>query len=280
MSSTTLGLAMRISVLITASFTVASCAMAPTPPTSPSEVPEIRKGTGYLTGYLTQLEMPRSDQFLPEAPRSQAPGSSDEIGARAAFATRGQPRWVLAASDADLKFPAAARVFSCALGFEPDAIRTPHLYMLLRRSMADAGLSTYAAKNRYNRVRPFVALKELSCTPQEEDFLSKDGSYPSGHAAVGWAWALILSDLAPMRREALLRRGYAFGQSRVSCGVHWQSDVDAGRVVGAASVTVIRQNSVFRAQLELARREVATLPVSGENSLPHCAEESSTLVNF
>ncbi len=270
----------RTSVWIATALSVASCAIAPPPPVSPSDVPEIRKGTGYLTGYLTQQEMPRSDQFLPEAPRAAAPGSTDEIGARLAFATRGQPRWLLAANDADLKFPAAARVFSCALGFEPDPTRTPHLYMLLRRSMADAGLSTYAAKNRYNRVRPFVALNEQSCTPREEVFLSKDGSYPSGHAAAGWAWALILSDLAPARREALLRRGYAFGQSRVACGVHWQSDVDAGRVVGAAAATVIRQNSIFQAQFDLARREVAAMQVSGGSPLPHCVEESSALTNF
>ena len=32
---------------------------------------------------------------------------------------------------------------------------TPHLYMLLRRTLTDAGLSTYAAKNHYHRGRDY-----------------------------------------------------------------------------------------------------------------------------
>ena len=36
---------------------------------------------------------------------------------------------------------------------------TPNLNMLLRRTLTDAGLATYKAKNHYQRTRPFVALK-------------------------------------------------------------------------------------------------------------------------
>ncbi len=34
------------------------------------------------------------------------------------------------------------------------------------------------------------------CTPEDEEKLRKDGSYPSGHTALGWAWALILTEIA------------------------------------------------------------------------------------
>jgi len=34
------------------------------------------------------------------------------------------------------------------------------------------------------------------------------------------------------------------------CGVHWQSDVDAGRLIGAAVVARLHADPVFRVQLD------------------------------
>ena len=259
---------------------LSACATAPVPPSSAAAVPEVQKGSGYLIGYLAPEALPRSEAFLPEAPKAVTPGSGDDLAARAAFAGRGQPRWQQARADAELKFPAAARAFACALGFEPSEAETPHLVMLLRRTMADAGLSTSTAKKRYSRERPFMLMREASCTPEEEAHLSHDGSYPSGHSAIGWAWALVLSEAAPMRREAVLRRGVAFGQSRVACGVHWQSDVDAGRVVGSAAVSALRGNAVFEAQMAQAQKEVAARLAVSPTQPAHCAAEAAALKNF
>jgi len=154
---------------------------------------------------------------------------------------------------------------------------TPHLNMLLRRSLVDAGLATYAAKDHYQRTRPFVVHKETTCTPAEEAMLSKDGSYPSGHSAVGWAAALILVQIAPERTDAILARGYAFGQSRVVCNVHWQSDVDAGRVMASAAVARLQSDPVFRKQLRLARAEVADARARGLKPTRDCAAEAAAL---
>ncbi len=252
---------------------------AAVPPTTLEAVGELRAGSGYARGYFPREALPRSDVFLPPAPETVLPGSTDDLNARAALAARDSARWTQAARDAELKFPQASGHFACALGIQPSAQTTPHLVMLLRRTLADAGLATYAAKDRYARPRPFVALRERSCTPQEEAMLSRDGAYPSGHASLGWAWALVLSDLAPDRRDALLRRGYAYGQSRVACGVHWQSDVEAGRVVGASVALALQSEPVFRAQAELARREIAALRASGQGAAAAqaCAAEAAAL---
>lgn len=108
--------------------------------------------------------------------------------------------------------------------------------MLLQRILADARLSTYTEKNQYQRTRPFVVNKEPTCTLDEEEHLMKDGSYPSGQTAIGWAWALILSEIAPEQTDAILVRGRAFGQSRVVCNVIWHSDVVERRFMRAAAV--------------------------------------------
>ena len=65
---------------------------------------------------------------------------------------------------------------------------TPHLYTLMQRTLTDAGGSTYAGKNAYNRTRPFVAHDEGTCRKDMEPLLRTDGSWPSGHSAAGWAW--------------------------------------------------------------------------------------------
>ena len=248
------------------------------PPTSPEAVGEYRAGSGYLNGYLNPKQLPDSLALLPPPP---AAGSAQQAADLDTFkrtrALRDTPRWALAAKDANLKFPAAASTFECALQVPISQEATPNLNMLLRRTLLDAGLATYAAKNKYNRERPFVAEKQATCTPAEEAMLSKDGSYPSGHASLGWAWALVLVQAAPQRTDAVLQRGYAFGQSRVICGVHWQSDVDAGRLIGAATVARLQSDDTFKAQVALARDEIAQAQAKGLKPSGDCAAEAAAL---
>jgi acid phosphatase (class A) len=153
----------------------------------------------------------------------------------------------------------------------------PHLYMLLRRTLVDTGLSTYAAKDHYNRTRPFVVNKESTCTPDEEKFLITNGSYPSGHAAFGWAWALVLSEISPEQADAILARGRAFGESRLICNVHWQSDVVEGRFMGAGTVARLHADPAFRADLEAAKAELAAVRAKGLKPLRDCAAEAAAL---
>ncbi len=195
----------------------------------PAAVPEIRPGI--LKGYLPSEALPNSLALIPPPPAEDSAALAlDEKVSRKSLALRGTPRWNLAADDANLMFPQAAGTFSCALGIPITEQDTPHLYMLMRRTLADAGLSTYTAKNQYQRKRPFMVNKEPTCTPDEEAHLMKDGSYPSGHTAIGWAWALILSEIAPERADAIFARGRAFGESRAVCNVHWHSNVVEGRL--------------------------------------------------
>jgi acid phosphatase (class A) len=105
----------------------------------------------------------------------------------------------------------------------------------------------------------------------------KPDSYPSGHASIGWAWALTLAQLDPERANAIFQRGLAFGQGRVVCGVHWKSDVDSGRIIGAATVARLQTDPVFLAQIEEARRELAAARAAGSRPKVDCAAEAAAL---
>jgi len=245
---------------------------------TPAAVPEIRPGL--LAGYLQPEALPNSLALLPPPPASgSAALALDEEVSTKALALRGTPRWELAAEDAVLKFPEAAGTFSCALGAPVTEQDTPHLYILLRRSMTDAGLSTYGAKNNYLRIRPFMVNKEPTCTPDEEEHLMKDGSYPSGHTALGWAWALILTEIAPDREDAILARGRAFGESRVICNVHWYSDVVEGRLMGSATVARLHADPAFRKDLDAAKAEYTAVRAKGLQPSRDCKAEAEALVS-
>jgi len=239
-------------------------------------VPEILPGI--LAGYLGREELPNSLVLVPPAP---TPGSAayalDEEVSRQDLALMGSPRWDLAKLDADLTFPGAAGTFSCAIGVPISEAETPHLYMLLRRSLTDAGLSTSAAKAQYKRSRPFVENQQSTCTPDQEARLTKDGSYPSGHATAGWAWALILTEIAPARADAVLTRGRAYGESRLICNAHWQSDVAEGRLMGASTVARLHADAAFRDDLEAAKTEYAVALAKGLKPSRDCAAEAAAL---
>ncbi|UNK48175.1 phosphatase PAP2 family protein [Lysobacter sp. S4-A87] len=245
-------------------------------PAPPSAVPEIRPGIP--AGYLQQAQYPDSLALVPAPPAAgSAAFAHDQAVREEAITLRGTPRWQQAVSDADLHFPHAAGTFECALGIPLTQQATPRLYMLLQRSMVDAGLATYKAKNHYNRTRPFVMAKEASCTPDEEAALRKDGSYPSGHTTIGWAWALILAELAPDHANAVLARGRSFGESRLVCNVHWQSDILEGRFMGASTVARLHADPTFEADMAAAKAEISDARSKGLAPARDCAAEATAL---
>lgn len=229
-------------------------------------------------GYLAEKDLPDSLLVVPAPP---APGSAalalDEETERRHAALRGTPRWRLAGEDADLSFPRPAEVFSCAAGLPIAAERTPRLLDLLERVKWDAGLSVLAAKKRYQRPRPFLVNKRPTCSPEDEAGLARSGSYPSGHSAIGWAWALVLAEVVPDRADAMLARGRAFGDSRLVCNVHWASDVAEGRVMGAAVVARLHADRAFLADVAAARAEAAALRAQGREPARDCRAESEIL---
>lgn len=230
--------------------------------------------TRLSSGYLSPERLPDDLKLLPAPP---AEGSRalerDHAAERSALRLQGTARWELAKIDADIFTPNAANTMSCAAGFVIGAETTPKLNALLRRVMSDLGRASTASKAKYNRKRPFVGNGQPTCTPEQEGVLRGNGSYPSGHASIGYGWGLILGDAVPRRRAALIRRGHAFADSRRICNVHFRSDIEAGELLATIVVARLQSDPLYQTDLAAARAELHTVP----HVKPQCAAERAAL---
>lgn len=87
------------------------------------------------------------------------------------------------------------------------------------------------AKNAFCRTRPYN-LPDNGLKPLESGKYSP--SYPSGHTTYGTAVSAVLAQMVPEKRAEFLARAADYGHSRMIAGVHYRSDVEAGKLLGMA----------------------------------------------
>lgn len=209
--------------------------------------------------YHTAEQAVSSKDYLPPYPDKDSPEfEADKIAYLQGYQLKDTPRWQQATSDADLHTDNVAKIFSIPLGIKISPKTTPTLYKMFGDLLVDsADNATKTAKEFYKRTRPFVYFGNHPCQPQDEEArLLQNGSFPSGHTSYGWTLALVLAQISPDHAAAIIKRGYEFGQSRVICGAHWQSDVTAGRIVGAVEYAFLQTLPKFQTDLKQATAEV------------------------
>jgi acid phosphatase (class A) len=144
--------------------------------------------------------------------------------------------------------------FAHALGLESRRMRQLAAVVNLAEQVED-DVRPYvrAAKHRFRRLRPYEIEPRLE--PCIGD-VRGDLSYPSGHATYGYVIAYLLSDMVPERREQLLQRAREFARQRMLCGVHFPSDVEAGRIGAVWLARRLLRDPDYRAAAEPATREL------------------------
>ncbi len=234
---------------------LSACAATSTVPADASMGAAPAKATGYLAADALD-----GRKILPPPP---APDSNYGKADRAYFddtrALKDSPRWKLAIQDNDLWQGGALKRFSCAMGVDVSEKATPIAWKMLHKIEIDVRTVGTPAKDFYGRKRPLIGNDKPLCVPREA-LMETNASYPSGHSMVAWSWALILSEAVPARADALLKMGQESGESRTICGVHFPSDVEAGRTLGAGMVARLHADPAFVADLAKAKTELASAP--------------------
>ncbi|MBO5566125.1 MAG: phosphatase PAP2 family protein [Succinivibrio sp.] len=217
---------------------------------------------GFLSGYLSRdSELPEVTYILPKPPESEDPAYFyDFVQYESGKTVRAndKERFQLAKDDENWGIGQLSR-FSEVYGMELSLENTPELWALIQHSATDINNTVEKTKHEFFRPRPFVHFGEPSGKIEQEKYYIKTSSFPSGHTAFGWGIALILSEINPACQEAIMSRGYDFGQSRVILGHHYQSDVDAGRIVASMVVARLHSAAEFQLQMKKAKAEFAAL---------------------
>jgi acid phosphatase (class A) len=118
---------------------------------------------------------------------------------------------------------------------------------------ADRFAISSAGKAVWNRPRPPLLAKRIhACAP-----LPTSGSYPSGHATQAFLWAGLLAEVFPEQRAALRERAELVAWSRIVAGVHYPTDIAAGRVLGDRLVQEFLKVPAVREALAIVRAEAA-----------------------
>jgi acid phosphatase (class A) len=210
------------------------------------------------TGYLVGQEIDFHSLLGPPPPADSRWDRSDEQLVQA-YQSVDEARWKMAELDQLQLYPR----FTEALGRPIDSKTSPALVALLDRALLDVDATAAAAKDYFHRPRPPQRI-QLSrvCgkdnAPKPEEHPMSGASYPSGHSTRGWTVAMILARVAPDRAEALMKRAQEYEESRLICGMHFPTDVEAGQVVATAVVAHLDASRAFQTDLLSARREYAS----------------------
>ena len=227
-------------------------------------------------GYIAPgaIDLPR---ILPPAPvKGDIRYETDRKVFRAMQHRVGSPRWAYATSDVKYDTPSMLKDFSCAAGVVLSEQGVPATFRLLSMASVDTSRANNAAKEYWQRLRPFWIDRGKTC--EGLDTLGRSFDYPSGHTTKGWTLGLILAELLPDRVGPILSRARAYGESRIVCGVHNASAVEAGRLGATATMTAVRVTPAFRADLEAARIELAQARlVQPRPDATQCAADDAVL---
>lgn len=258
---------MRMRIL---AVSIASLLLAGTAPADAKE-PVTSQGPSYLKPDDLDLVA-----ILPPAPKiGDIRAEADRAIFRSTRALEGTSRWTQAITDIGETEAEMLRGFSCAAGIELTPQMVPVTTRLLTAAAREASAANRGVKNRYERRRPFHYDAGTIC--EQREHVEDSFDYPSGHTTRGWVWAQILAELLPGKATPILARGRSFGESRIVCGVHNASAVEAGRLSGTLSILRMRASPTFQADLVAAKTEMANLINRPAPDEARCRAEAAAL---
>lgn len=143
--------------------------------------------------------------------------------------------------------------YNAVIGEWFTAANLPRTAEIFLQVYADRFAISSAGKAVWNRPRPPLMDPRIkACVP-----LPASGSYPSGHSTQAYLWAGLLAEVFPEHRAALRERASLVAWSRVVGGVHYPSDIEAGRLLGDRLVAEFLKAPGMREALDTVRAEVA-----------------------
>jgi acid phosphatase (class A) len=189
-------------------------------------------------------------RYLAPPPQAQSDANRAEIVQLLRLQSTRTPTEV-AYAQADQKIS----VFRFADSLDTAVFKESHLPITARffaKTLETANGISEIAKKSFARPRPFTTDSAI------HPVLGKptNASYPSGHSLSGNLIAILLADIVPERKPQIFQRGWVFAENRAIGGVHYPSDLQAGRICAALIAQRLYQDPQFRKDLDSSRTEI------------------------
>ncbi len=198
----------------------------------------------FVTDAVVQLT-----DLIPAPPAQDSETTKAELAAYHAMeATRTKEQADFAIADDD----ETVFRFLDGMGIKLDPAKVPVAAKFFEQVAATEGAVVDPAKKLWARPRP--PLVDSTIKPLIP--LSKSGAYPSGHATLGMLLGITLAKMIPEKKDAFMARAIQYGHSRFVVGVHYESDLEASKMAGAAIGNVMLHDLKFLAAMEPAKAEL------------------------
>jgi len=121
------------------------------------------------------------------------------------------------------------------------------LKKFLDRLSSDLEDAVTNMKDRWQRPRPYKAYPD-----QARPCIKKSWghSYPSGHASFSRVFANVLADIVPERKAEFFAKADEIARDRVIGGVHYPTDIAAGRAFGDLYHAELVKSEAYRKDIE------------------------------
>jgi acid phosphatase (class A) len=197
--------------------------------------------------------------LLPPPPPEGSDAAAAEMQELHRIAAATTPeRWTQAKWDNDNE---NGTIFQSAIAPGFDLAAMPATAKLLNEVQHEDDAAAGMAKTYFKRTRPpFLDATLKTCQTEK----SPQTSYPSGHATMGYSMAVVLSAAMPELGPQLMTRARDYAESRLVCGAHFRSDVNAGQVLGTTVAVLLLHDPAFQKDLDAARAELRAAHLTGE----------------
>ena len=196
-------------------------------------------------------EQVRAFQILPAPPANDAAQTKKELAKLHRLESARTPVQVQAAAADDKD--ESIFLFRNVMGSSFAEAALPLTAAFTERVKSDAGGIAAPAKKGFLRPHPYNLDKTLHPICETK---IKDDSYPSGHTFAGYLQALTLIDMVPERRDAILARADDYAHNRMVCGVQYESDLDASKLLAYSTFALMANHPQYQKEMLGARLEL------------------------
>lgn len=127
--------------------------------------------------------------------------------------------------------------------------------LLMREAQVELAILLKSVNRLTSRIRPFQMWNKVRVKPCPGG-RPEGTSFPSAHAATAALYATLLSDAVPELADKFEERVKSYDESRLICGFHYPTDLEAGDKIGRVVAKALLAEKAFKVRYDETKPEI------------------------